>query len=73
MPDVVGLSTREALRRLSPCQVRARIEGVGRVVRQMPAAGTPLGKRAECRLWCEPQPVAESGRVDAVAARASGP
>ena len=73
MPDLVGLSTREALRRLSPCQVRARIEGVGRVVRQLPVAGTPLGPRAECRLWCEPQPVAEGGRPDAVVARASGP
>jgi stage V sporulation protein D (sporulation-specific penicillin-binding protein) len=73
MPDLVGLSTREALRRLSPCQVRARIEGAGRVVRQLPAPGTPLGRRAECRLWCEPQPVADAGRVNAVVARASGP
>ncbi len=73
MPDLVGLSTREALRRLSPCQVRARIEGVGRVVRQLPVAGTPLGPRAECRLWCEPQPVADGGRADAVVAHTSGP
>jgi stage V sporulation protein D (sporulation-specific penicillin-binding protein) len=54
LPDVVGLPLREALRRLTPWQVRTRITGSGIVVRQTPAAGTPLAPGSECRLWCEP-------------------
>jgi hypothetical protein len=45
---------REALRRLTLRQVQARIAGSGIVVRQSPAAGTPLRPGAECHLWCEP-------------------
>jgi hypothetical protein len=77
MPDLVGLPAREALRRLSPCQVRARIEGMGRVVRQSPAPGSPLLRHGECRLWCEPSPPptasVQGDRADAVAARTPGP
>jgi cell division protein FtsI/penicillin-binding protein 2 len=54
LPDLVGLPLREALRRLTPQQVRTRIQGSGIVVRQAPAAGTPLTPGSECRLWCEP-------------------
>ena len=54
LPDLIGLPAREALRRLSLCQVAARIEGMGRVVRQLPAAGTPLPIAGQCRLWCAP-------------------
>jgi len=54
LPDLVGLPLREALRRLTPRQVRTRITGSGIVVRQTPAAGTPLVPGSECRLWCEP-------------------
>jgi beta-lactam-binding protein with PASTA domain len=54
LPDLVGLPLREALRRLTLRQVQARIAGSGIVVRQSPAAGTPLRPGAECHLWCEP-------------------
>ncbi len=54
LPDLVGLPSREALRRLTPRQVRARITGSGIVVRQEPAAGTPFAPGSECRLWCMP-------------------
>jgi stage V sporulation protein D (sporulation-specific penicillin-binding protein) len=54
LPDVVGLSLREALRRLTLLQVETRIAGRGRVVRQEPAAGVPLTRSRVCRLWCEP-------------------
>jgi hypothetical protein len=52
LPDLTGLSAREALRRLSLCQVGARIEGTGRVVHQEPAPGTPLPLHGTCRVWC---------------------
>ena len=54
LPDLVGLPLREALRRLTLRQVQARIAGRGMVVRQEPAAGTPLSPGGECRLWCAP-------------------
>ena len=52
LPDLTGLPAREALRRLSLLQVPARIEGMGRVVHQEPAAGAALPLRTTCRLWC---------------------
>lgn len=52
LPDLTGLPAREALRRLSLCQVPARIEGQGCVVRQQPAPGTPLPLQGACRMWC---------------------
>ncbi len=52
LPDLTGLSAREALRRLSLCQVGARIEGTGRVVHQEPAPGTPRPLHGACRVWC---------------------
>jgi stage V sporulation protein D (sporulation-specific penicillin-binding protein) len=54
LPDLVGLPLREAMRRLTPRQVRTRITGSGIVVRQEPAAGMPFVPGSECRLWCEP-------------------
>jgi cell division protein FtsI/penicillin-binding protein 2 len=53
LPDLTGLSVRAALRRLAPHQVAARIVGKGTVVRQLPAAGTPL-PIGGCVLYCEP-------------------
>ncbi len=52
LPDLSGLSAREALRRLSLCQVTARIEGMGHVIHQDPAPGTPLPLHGVCRLRC---------------------
>jgi beta-lactam-binding protein with PASTA domain len=54
LPDLTGLSLRDALRRLGRLEVRVRIEGTGVVARQSPPAGTPLPLVSDCRLWCEP-------------------
>ncbi len=54
LPDLAGLSVREALRRLARLSVRARPSGSGLVVRQDPPAGTSLPLRGECRLWFKP-------------------
>jgi cell division protein FtsI/penicillin-binding protein 2 len=58
LPDLTGLPVREALRRLTLCQVSARIEGRGVVVRQSPEAGARLPLAGPVRLWCEPRIVA---------------
>lgn len=54
LPNLVGLTVREAQRRLSLRQVSARFTGSGIVVRQEPAPGSPLPLRTPCRLVCEP-------------------
>jgi membrane peptidoglycan carboxypeptidase len=52
MPDLVGLTTREAVARLTELGVSPEIEGQGRVVTQEPAAGQQLpADRKGCRLW----------------------
>ncbi len=76
LPALTGLPVREALRQLTLRQVAARIEGAGRVVRQEPAAGTPLPLRGPCRLWCEPGTAAAAAPEaswHAPPIRASGP
>ncbi len=52
LPDLVGLTMREAVRRLSQREVPMRISGNGFVTRQEPAAGTRLPLTGPCRLWC---------------------
>jgi cell division protein FtsI/penicillin-binding protein 2 len=52
MPDLAGLTIREALRRLSGVGIVPEIRGSGIVDRQQPAAGEPLGSGTECLLWC---------------------
>jgi cell division protein FtsI (penicillin-binding protein 3) len=42
MPDLLGLSLKMALKRLSPLKVQAKFKGSGRVVEQNPPAGAPL-------------------------------
>jgi len=54
LPDLVGLTVREAMRRLGQRAVTVRISGSGVVTRQEPAAGTPLPLKGPCRLWCSP-------------------
>jgi cell division protein FtsI (penicillin-binding protein 3) len=46
MPDLVGLSARQAVSYLASIGVAAQIEGTGVVTRQQPAAGAPLPQRA---------------------------
>ena len=53
MPDLTGLSKREALRWLTVLQVETHMQGHGVVVRQAPAPGTPIGRGATCELWFE--------------------
>ena len=48
MPDLRGLSAREALRALTSIGLKARMSGDGFVVEQSPAAGTPLGPHHGC-------------------------
>jgi len=54
LPDLVGLTVREAIRRLTQRAVPVRITGSGFVTRQEPAPGTPLPLKGACRLWCSP-------------------
>jgi len=50
MPDVRGLSAREAIRALTRVGVTARLTGDGFVVEQSPAAGAPLAHVDGCLL-----------------------
>lgn len=73
LPDLVGLSAREALRTLSSHSVRTLVRGTGFVVRQDPPAGTRLPLARACRIDCAPAPLSsDSHRAsDRVAAAAS--
>jgi cell division protein FtsI (penicillin-binding protein 3) len=48
MPDLRGLSAREALRALTKLGMTARMSGDGFVLEQSPAAGSPLGASDVC-------------------------
>ncbi len=48
MPDLRGLSAREALRALTKLGMTARMSGDGFVLEQSPAAGTALGATDAC-------------------------
>jgi cell division protein FtsI (penicillin-binding protein 3) len=63
MPDLRGLSAREALRTLTRVGLSARLDGAGFVVEQSPAAGTPVIPGGPCtlKLGRHPQPSAASG------------
>jgi cell division protein FtsI (penicillin-binding protein 3) len=50
VPDVVGMSAREAVRTLLHRGLKARLSGDGIVVAQVPAAGEPLAPGTVCRL-----------------------
>lgn len=50
LPDLTGLSAREAVRRLVRLGVVARVSGDGFVVSQSPAPGSPLEPGAACRI-----------------------
>lgn len=56
MPDLRGLSAREALRRLSGRRMSARLQGQGLVISQSPAPGTPLDPAATCTLVLDRHP-----------------
>jgi cell division protein FtsI (penicillin-binding protein 3) len=50
LPDLRGMSAREALRELARMGLTARMEGVGFVIDQHPPAGAPLEPGATCTL-----------------------
>jgi hypothetical protein len=53
LPDVRGLSARDAVATLAKLGVRPRIRGSGYVVDQQPVAGTSLDDAAVCDLRLE--------------------
>jgi beta-lactam-binding protein with PASTA domain len=62
MPDVRGMSAREAIRALTRLGVTARLSGDGFVVEQSPAAGAPLADGDGCVLTLGRRPhVAAAG------------
>jgi cell division protein FtsI (penicillin-binding protein 3) len=65
MPDVRGLSARDALKALVRLGMRPRITGRGVVVRQEPAPGTSLEESASSSLWLDRTPLAPSAEVEA--------
>jgi membrane peptidoglycan carboxypeptidase len=56
VPDLLGLSAREAVRKLVTRGLNARVSGRGFVVSQVPAAGTPIEPDSVCRLVLERAP-----------------
>ena len=50
LPDLRGMSAREALRELARLGLTARMQGAGVVIDQDPAAGSPLEPGATCTL-----------------------
>lgn len=68
LPDLVGMSMRQAVRELSQRAVEMRIEGKGIVVRQDPPAGTPLPMSGRCRVWCADAGTPVAARVSAAVA-----
>ena len=75
VPDLTGLTVREALTTLAAYALPAKVEGRGVVVRQVPAAGAPMPRAGTpCLLVCadrRPAAVNASASV-ATAARARG-
>ena len=56
VPDVAGLSAREALRTLAEVGLTPRVHGAGFVVAQDPVAGTPLPNDPIAVLWLGRRP-----------------
>jgi cell division protein FtsI (penicillin-binding protein 3) len=61
LPDLRGLSAREALRAVTKIGLTARLTGNGTVIRQFPAPGTPIEPGMACELRLERTPLADSG------------
>jgi cell division protein FtsI (penicillin-binding protein 3) len=60
VPDLRGLSARDALRSLARLGLTARLQGRGIVVDQTPAPGTPLERGVTCSLVLERDPARSS-------------
>jgi cell division protein FtsI (penicillin-binding protein 3) len=61
MPDLRGLSARDALRTLTRIGLTARIDGRGIVIEQSPEAGSLLGRGDACILRLGRRPAAPAG------------
>jgi len=59
VPNVAGLSIREARRLLLACGLDCVVRGFGVVERQDPAAGALISRAARVILYCNPRSVAE--------------
>jgi cell division protein FtsI/penicillin-binding protein 2 len=69
VPDVAGLSIREARRLLLSCGLDCAVRGFGIVERQDPPAGTILSRLGRVLLICNPrseEPVRAAGRANGV-------
>jgi cell division protein FtsI/penicillin-binding protein 2 len=71
LPDLRGLSARDALRLLSQRLVPAQVVGSGLVARQSPEPGTPLPLGGPCVLVCEPARPWPPARAAAASAAAT--
>ena len=54
MPQLTGLTLREALQVLSDWNIEIEIEGSGVVVKQLPGPGKKIGERDTIKLVCNP-------------------
>jgi cell division protein FtsI (penicillin-binding protein 3) len=61
VPDLRGMSAREALRKLVKVGLNAHVSGDGFVVSQEPAPGSPIDGEAVCRLVLERWPSRRAG------------
>jgi len=53
VPSLVGLSVREALRKLAARDIEGRVFGSGIVIQQKPEAGRKIVKNAVCQMICQ--------------------
>ena len=53
VPDLRGMSARDAIRALARLGLTARLHGTGLVADQRPEPGTPLEGRTSCELWLD--------------------
>jgi cell division protein FtsI (penicillin-binding protein 3) len=63
VPNVVGMSLREAVQKLARFKVQAHVEGDGFVTRQDPPPGTPVADATVCRLTLQRTPVRQTAAV----------
>jgi membrane peptidoglycan carboxypeptidase len=56
VPDLIGMSARDAVRALTRLGVSPRLHGDGQVVDQQPAPGTPLDSASVATLWLDRRP-----------------
>jgi cell division protein FtsI (penicillin-binding protein 3) len=64
LPDLRGLSAREALRILTKIGLTARLTGSGVVTAQLPAPGTPIDRGMACELKLERDALSVAAMAD---------